>query len=511
MAQPVGGYTRADVAARRRAAERKKWEQSFVKHSQDPYYKQYLRIIKGETEEKDEITRDSDRMPGRTGDPNDPYIDNEPGTSKYLDDYRYNKKTDELYKDDSDYSPGYSEDNYSGDNYSGNMYDMLMEMFAMQPAYEIPQEVFDIMNLSTQTAGTLANLYSQQREDVLGRLDVEGVRALDILGQSKYDQLNEAERMQQQMLGAYEQGTGEGIDTLRGSRSEQLADARRTEGQMVGAYEEGGQNALDILSSRAYGGLPGESQYLENLQAGTASAVSNLIDRGGGRGALGAMADIYSGQQGQMRGLAAQRAQFQSDAMMGLAGAQQQYGAGLANLRGQAGQTRLGIMGGMDQQIAGAQERRGEGLTDIYSQMGQTRIGIRSNMDQVLANTRTNLAGQYAQNYQSTTGALGSAIDRGGQLVTQALGNIADKRDTAFQINYLQPYTDKRNFIIDQFNRNNPSDWYTQFVGQMTGQSFGEQYAGVAGQSQGADQVGNAGSQLLGNYFTKQMLESWGG
>jgi len=408
---------------------------------------------------------------------------------------------------------GYTKDRTRSldDDGTENMYNMLMAMFSLQPVYEIPQEVFDIMNLSTQTAETLANLYSQQREDVLGRLDVEGLRALDILGESKYNQLRESRMMEGKMMRAYRTGTGEALDTLGRSRAEQLADARRTEGQMVGAYKEGGQNALDILSSRAYGGLPGESQYLENLQAGTASAVENLINRGGGRGALGAMADIYSGQQGQMRGLAAQRAQFQSDAMLGLAGAQQQYGAGLADIYGRAGQTRQGIMGTMDRDIAGLQERRGQGIASIYETGGQTRIGIRSNMDQVLANTRIGLADQYAQNYQSTTGTLGSAISYGDQLINQALGNIADFRDKAWGFNYYQPFMDKRNFVIDQFNRNDPSDWYTNFINQMVGQTFNQQYQGIAGQMAGADMVGDAINQGLGNYFSKQYMDMWGG
>ena len=224
---------------------------------------------------------------------------------------------------------------------------------------------------------------------------------------------------------------------------------------------------------------------------------------------LGGIADIYGQQQGQLRGLAGERAQFQSDALLDLAGAQQQYGAGRADIYGQAGATRLGIMGGADQQIAGLQERRGTGLTDIYGQTGQTRIGIRSSMDQVLASTRTGLANQYAQNYQSTTGALGGAIDRGGQLITQALGNIADKRETAFNINFYEPYVRQREFFINEMRRTDPFDMYTNYIGQMTGQTFNQQNQGVAGQMAGADMFAGAISQGMGNYFTGQYLDLW--
>ena len=326
----------------------------------------------------------------------------------------------------------------------GNLYDMLMQFFMQQPAYQIPQEVFDIMSLSTQTAETLARLYSGQREDVLGRLDVEGLRAIDILGQSKVDQLREARSMGKQMMGAYEEGMGK---------------------------------SLDILSQQAYGGLPGEQQYLENLQAGTASTVNALLQRGGGTGAtLGAIADVYTGQQGEMRNLAAQRAQYQAQGMTNLAGGYQQYGQGKAS---------------------------------IYETLGQTRIGIRTNMDQVLANTRIGLANQYANAYQSTTGALGSAIDRGTQLMTNALGGIADKRDLAFNVNYLEPYQYTRQFLVNELSRNDYSREYINMLGQGIAQTYGMQMQGVAGQSQGVSGILNAPASALGSYYQMKTLDAW--
>lgn len=343
-----------------------------------------------------------------------------------------------------DYSPSGGNYNTGNDNDYMNLYETIMAMFSQRPMYEIPQEVFDIMSLSTQTAQNLADLYSQQREDVLGRLDVEGLRALDLLGQSKQDQLREARLMGKQVMGAYEQG-----------------------------YE----SSLDILSQQAYGGLPGEQQYLENLQAGTAATVNALLQRGGGTGGtLGAIADVYTSQQAGMRDLAAQRAQYQAAGMQNLAGAYQQYGQGRAS---------------------------------IYEMLGQTRLGIRSNMDQVLANTRIGLANQYANAYQSTTGALGSALDRGTQLMTNALGGIADKRDLQFNINYLEPYTRAREFVISELARNDYSQEYINMLNQGISQSYGMQYAGVAGQSQGVSDLFGAPANALGAYYQMETLGAW--
>ena len=342
----------------------------------------------------------------------------------------------------------YNGDNGDNDTYGledeYGSYEAIMNIFMQQPAYEIPQEVFDILNLSTQTAETLANLYSQQREDVLGRLDTEGVRALDILGKSKTDQLREARLM---------------------------------ENKMMGAYEEGGQASLDILSQRAYGGMPGETQYLESLEAGTASAVENLIQRGGGSGgALGAMADVYTGQQENQRMLAAR-------------GAELQYGA----------------MG----ELAGAEERYGAGRAGIYESGGKTRIGIRSDMDKTMALTRTNLAGQYAENYQSTTGALGGAIDRGSQIISEALGGIADKRETEWELNAYRPYIDQRNFIIDEYRRADTFDMYTSFMAGMAGQTYDMQMTGVGGQVQGVSDIFSAPAEGLGSYYQMKTMQGW--
>jgi hypothetical protein len=606
----------------------------------------------------------------------------------------------------ADVAEGY--DNSGGYDYSEDSYSNLMGIFAQQPAYEIPQEVFDIMALSTQSASTLANLYSQQREDVLARLGTEHTTALDILGLSKHRQISEANIMQsqmlgsfrenygqamdmlgrsreeqlgeagriergmlgdydvgfqeafgtlagsraeqlqrsgqmgEQMLGAYErgyresmgtldrsraeqlgqvdvtgeqmlgalgEGYGEAMGTMKGSRAQQLAEAGRTERAMLGEYTREGEAALDILSQKAYGGLPGEQQYLENLQAGTAAAVANLTRRGGGGGgALGAMADVYTGQEGQMRNLAAMRAQYQAQGMGELAGARQQYGAGLAGIRGQAGAARLGVMSDMDKQIAAAQERYGVGRADVYGQLGEarlgvmsdidrqiaagqaeygrgqadiygqmgqvdvgimstmdrelsqaqerygtgradirgmmgserlgimstmdrqaaetqerygaglagiyeaggkTRIGIESDMSQATAGARADMAAQYANAYQGTTAALGSAIDRGTQYITSALGDIAGERQKAFDINFYQPYVRQREFMINEMRRTDPTSWFTQFAAGMAGVTFDQQNVGVAGQMAGVDTAVNTIGQLAGGYFQAKTLGQW--
>jgi len=370
-----------------------------------------------------EMGRDRDRGDGREmgrdrdrGDGRDRYMDHDNDRD------RDNDHIMDRHKDD--------------DDDFDSIYDRAMEIFAQQPAYEIPQEVFDIMSLSTQTAETLANLYSQQRTDVLGRLDTEGARALDILGKSKEDQLREARLMQNRMMGA---------------------------------YEEGGQASLDILSQRAYGGMPGETQYLESLEAGTASAVENLLQRGGGGGAaLGAMADIYTGQQEQQRLLTAR-------------GEELQYGA----------------MG----ELAGAQERYGAGRAEIYGQGGRTRIGIRSDMDKTMALTRTGLAETYAKHYESTTAALGRGIETGSQMIRDALGGIADKRELQWELNAYRPYLDQRNYIIDEMRRSDPFDFYTNFVANQIPYTYESEWQGVAGQVSGVSDIFNAPVEGLGTYY----------
>jgi hypothetical protein len=321
------------------------------------------------------------------------------------------------------------------------------------------------------------------------------------------------------------------------------------------------------------------------------------------------MADVYTGQQGQMRNLAAMRAQYQAEGMGELAGARQQYGAGLAGIRGQAGAARLGvmsdmdrqiaaaqeaygtrragvhgavgearmgtmadvdrqlaatqaqygagqadiygqlggarlgvmstmdreragmeerygtgmadiygrtgeaqlgIMGAMDQQIAASQERYGTGMADIYQTGAQTKIGVRSSMDQVAAQARANMASQYAATSRGATQDIGMAIGQGSQMVTAALGNLADKRETAFNLNFLQPYQQQRGFIIDEMRRTDPTNWYTNFISQMAGATFGTQAQGIQGWATGVDMIGNAGNQMLGNYFGAKFMDNWG-
>lgn len=120
-----------------------------------------------------------------------------------------------------------------------------------------------------------------------------------------------------QMLEEYKTGAGK-IEELYGKSREQiLAEARRAQKDVLAETRRTGEQALDIFRTRAYGGLPGERQMYEQLGASTAGAIRDVTQRGGG-GGQGAIADIYGQQQAGIRGIGMQRAQYQAAGMEGL-------------------------------------------------------------------------------------------------------------------------------------------------------------------------------------------------
>jgi hypothetical protein len=205
------------------------------------------------------------------------------------------------------------------------------------------------------------------------------------------------------------------------------------------------------------------------------------------------------------------RLETMRDVSTQMAGAQERMGVGMADITARESEARLGVMGQMDRTRALMEAEYGTGMADIFRTGGEARIGIRSSMDQAVSLARSNMAAQYADLYRGTTADIGAAMQAGTSAIASALGNIADKREMAFNLNYLQPYQAQRQYIIEEMRRTDPTNWYTNFLSQMAGATFGTQAQGIAGWATGIDMAAGAPGRAMGNYFQSKFLDMWGG
>ena len=259
----------------------------------------------------------------------------------------------------------------------------------------------------------------------------------------------------QQMLDEYQGQAGKIEGLYEGSRDEILGEARRARKESLGALQSSQDEALDIFRGRAYGNMPGYQQSLDQYGAQMAGAVRNVRDRAGGGGAgLGALANVYAGQQQGINQL------------------------GIANA-----------------QYMGA--RQGE-LGDMVRQTG---------LD--MSSTYRGLAQDYINANLQSTGALGGAYQAATGMRTAGLANMANYKDVAFQTNELQPYQQELQFNIDEMRRTDPFE--AEMAMNMA--KYGVQYQGWQQATQGVTNANqnmwNAPAQGAGQYAQAYQINQW--
>ena len=200
-------------------------------------------------------------------------------------------------------------------------------------------------------------------------------------------------------------GTQGAVNKLMQSKRDQLGEVTKYSNEALDSVKRESGMALDALAGKAYGRMPGEQLFKDQMASNTASAVQSIQERAGGGGsALGALADVFSGQADQTRQLAIQKAMFRSAAISEYAGARERYGAAQAGIQERLGTSRAGITGAMDSQAADYGFKSGLAQADVtgrtaaqtaalQQQEGLSSAGI---MERV-AGQKSNIMGQADQ------------------------------------------------------------------------------------------------------------------
>ncbi len=184
----------------------------------------------------------------------------------------------------------------------------------------------------------------------------------------------------------------------------QLGESAEAVRGTVGLAEE----ATDIARARTgRTEMPGEALARRDLQQSTAGTVQNIMQAGGGAGALGAIAQAGLGEQSAFGQLAQQRAMMRDQASQGLSDA----------LRSQAGMTAQA-----EAQAAGL-EAQGAGMTSsgLMAMAGQKEKQFGYGRDKELTGLQFDidqLGGMKAQEQ--------ARRDRNAQLLSAGIGAVGD-------------------------------------------------------------------------------------
>ena len=213
---------------------------------------------------------------------------------------------------------------------------------------------------------------------------------------------------EQVQLDLIKTGTDTAVNQLLGSKKDQLSEVTGYSDKALASIRKESGMAIDALTGKAYGRMPGEQLFKDQMASNTAGAVQAIQERAGGGGsALGALADVFSGQADQTRQLAMQKAMFRSAAISELAGARERFGAAQAGVQERLGVARAditdrtdqsiadygfksgveqaGVAGRTSSQVASMQQMQGISEADIVERIASQRSNIMGNADRAMA------------------------------------------------------------------------------------------------------------------------------
>lgn len=343
-------------------------------------------------------------------------------------------------------------------------------VFGESPQYEIPQAVFDQLNLYRETAITGIKSAQAVRESTMGGLR-EGVEG----------SINEVRGARDEALGI----AREDIDRIRDiqgrSRDAALDQAYAGRREMLAELQRGGDRALDIQRLQAFGGLPGERMTREQMQSNFAATQQAIKERaGGGSAALGAIAQGYTGQVAGERQLAVDRAQYQAQGMSNLAQGEFQQSGRMADAMRQS---RLDIA---DTEMATANN-----MSDAYLATSEYYTGQVGGYARDIANAQFRGAQAVSSMDYATGQNVVDQMYRGAGMIGEGLQNVAGQQQQQFAINQYEPYGAQRQFLLNELQRLDPWGSEMQMYGDLMGQGYSQYMQGVSGQAQGNTNMGN--------------------
>jgi len=213
---------------------------------------------------------------------------------------------------------------------------------------------------------------------------------------------------EQAQIDKIQTGTEGAVNKIMASKGSQLGEVTKYSNEALDSVKRESGMAIDALTGKAYGRMPGEQLFKDQMASNTAGAVQAIQERAGGGGAaLGALADVFSNQAGQTRQLAMQKAMFRSAAISELAGARERFGAAQAGIQERLGVSRAdirdrtdqaeadfgfksgveqaGVMGRTAAQKAGIQQQQGISEADIMERVAAQKSNIMGNADRAMS------------------------------------------------------------------------------------------------------------------------------
>jgi len=359
----------------------------------------------------------------------------------------------------------------------------LFGIFAESPQYQIPDEVFQKMELFQNTALSGVKNALQTRGSSMATLQ-EGI---------------------DKSLGTLETARDESLETARGdidrirdigkrSRERQLDQAYASRKETLAELQRGGDKALDIQRLQAFGGMPGERMTREQMNADFAATQQSIKERaGGGSGALGAIAQGYGMKQGAERQLAIDRAEYQGKGMANLAAGEFAQSGRMADAMSQSRRDIIGI-----------EQTSARDMSQSYLDTSRYYTGLQGEYAGQISKGQAWGGEAMAALDLKTSQGITDAAFAGANLMGGGFDTIAGERRQQFAINQYEPYMAQREFLNSELKRLDPFGVQAQYYGDLMGQGQSQYLAGVAGQNNASNNAFNAFGNAMGN------MAQWG-
>jgi hypothetical protein len=360
----------------------------------------------------------------------------------------------------------------------------LLGIFGESPMYQIPDEVFQKLDLYGKTAQASIRDAIDTRASSMGMLREGLGKAIGTLDEARAEALGMAR--------------GD-IDRIRDiqtrSREEALSQAYAARKETLAELQRGGERALDIQRLQAFGGMPGERMTREQMNANFAATQQAIKERaGGGAAALGAISEAYGGQQMTERQLAVDRAQYQAEGMAALAGGEFAQSGRMAEAMRQ---------GRMD--IADIGVTTARDLSDAYLSTSKYYTGMVGDYAGQISDAYFRGGQAQAELDVTTSRDVRAAGLTGAEMVGGALTELGGERAKQFAINQYEPYVRQREFLINELSRLDPFGTETQFYGDMIGMGQSQYLTGVQGKNLTSQGFYNAFGNTMANLTSAGM------
>lgn len=363
----------------------------------------------------------------------------------------------------------------------------LFGIFSESPLYNIPDEVYQKLDLYSQTALAGVKGAAAARESAMQTMRDSFQASMGTLDTARRDTLNMATQDITRIRDIQERSRANALDQSYAARAEQLA-----------TLQKGSDRALDIARLQAFGGLPGERTTREQMASNFAATLQTLRERaGGGSGGSGAVAQAYGGQLAQNRQLAVDRAQYQAQGMSQLAGLEYETSGRMAEAMRQSR---------MD--IAGVEMSTAKDLSNAYMSTSEYYTGLVGDYAKSIADTQFAGGGALANLDVTTAANLRETGFKGAELIGGAYEGVAQQKQQQYALNEFQPYAAQQQFLLGELGRLDPFGVQSQYYGDLIGMGQSQYLSGVEGKASATKNTTNSISNTISNAAIANLLYS---